>query len=604
MTSVAQNNFWSADDKLPISQKSVSIPSANGLNYSAGQRIQFQVPSTVEYIQPKECYLSFEVQIKYPNLNPDPTLGVKPTRLQLDPVLGGQSLIKEISIMSGGAGSVLLEQYENYNVLTYIKYSYSTNDVLRAKRALTEGSTFWSSHNRGTCGTTQSHQASIDTNPWFRSAPDQTTALAPAWNDDKLQKVKCLLPINTGLFQNSKILPVLMLEGLKLDIILEDAVKCVRQLDSARLATRQGLKPVFHSINGGLGAGAAKGVTAKTPFKNIFLANDNTLLERVQCPFVPGERVNFVELATGTRIDTDANPFIIDSVVNGGTGLIELISAANCEAQTDVPIGGLYGVYSESIQEQTEAGVQHYDCNYVVSNAQLILQQLEMPAGYTSKMRSMMKEGGVMNYDFLSSTNYKHSQLSSDTVTNMRLPLNQSRCKAILSVPTDATTYNSAIALSGGLKESVGSHKTFVYDQAFPSADGMWCSDTSGLTGITDSLNNYQYFYDGKLNPSRKVDCVKTSGVSISQQPLIELEKALAQCDLIPYSFRMFKESFCIGRALSLHNGVYDARGRDFNIQLEYDVPADGQAKNKLWHNFVHHVRRIEFRGDGISVLV
>ena len=595
MTSVAQNNFWSADDKLPISQKSVSIPSANGLNYSAGQRITFDVPSTVEYIQPKECYLSFEVQIQYPTLNADPAVGAKPTRLQLDPVLGGQSLIKEISIKSGGAGSVLLEQYENYNVLTYIKYSYSTNDVLRAKRALTEGSTFWSSNTRGTCGTTQSHQAAIKTNPWF-----VTEAGGDTWSNDNLQKVKCLLPIQTGLFQNSKILPVLMLEGLKLDIILEDAVKCVRQLDSARLATRQGLKPVFHSVDGVLGPMAGK-IPAKTNFKTIFLANENNMLEADNCPFVIGERVNFVELASGTITDTDADPFIVDTVTNAGNGLVELTSAANAQSQTEVTIGGTYGVYSESIQEQTVGNLGAYNCNYVVSNAQLILQQLEMPSGYTSKMRSMMKEGGVMNYDFLSSTNYKYSQLSSDTVANIRLPLNQSRCKAILSVPTDSTTYNTAVALSGGLRDGVNTTKTFIYDEAFPSADGLWTSDTSGVTGVTDSLQNYQYFYDGKLNPSRKVDCVKTSGASISQQPLIELEKALAQCEIVPYSFRMFKESYCLGRALSLHNGVYDARGKDFNIQLEYDVNA---VKNKLWHNFVHHVRRIEFRGNGISVLV
>ena len=313
--------------------------------------------------------------------------------------------------------------------------------------------------------------------------------------------------------------------------------------------------------------------------------------------------MNFVELATGTVTDTDAAPFVIDTVTifaAATTNLVLLTSVANCQSQTDVTTDGTFGVYSMSIAEQIAAG--SYTPSYTVSNVELILQQLEMPDGYTSKMRSMMKEGGVMNYDYLSFTNYKHSQLSSDTVTNMRLPLNQSRCKAILSVPTDASIYNSAIALSGGLHIGVAATaKTYRYLEAFPSADGAWYSDTPGITGISDSLNNYQYFYDGKLNPSRKVDCVKTSGASISQQPIIELEKALAQSDIIPYSFRMFKESFVIGRALSLHNGVYDARGRDFNVQLEYDA---GQYKNKLWHNFVAHIRRIEFKGDGIRVLV
>ncbi len=594
MSMVGDSNFWTADDKLPISQKSVSVPSANGLSYSGGQRITIEVPPTVEYIQPRECYLSFDVKIALP---PAPA---KPTALQLDAVLGGQSVIKDCRIYSGGAGKILLEEIQDMNVLTNIKYTYSTNDVMRAKRALTEGATVWSTDNRGTCGTTQSHQAATSTNCWFRKNP---AGFAGDFTNDNFQTVKCLLPINSGLFQNSKILPVLMLDGLVLDIILEDATRCVKQLDSARLLTRQGLKPVFHSIDGTLGA-AAKKVTAKTNFKTIFLANDNNIFSAANCPFVEGERVNFVELATGTIADTEANPFVINTITEtpagGTTTLVELTSLANAQSVADITTDGTFGVYSASISEQIAAG--SYTPSYTVSNVELILQQLEMPEGYTSKMRSMMKEGGVMNYDYLSFTNYKHSQLSSDTVTNLRLPLNQSRCKAILSVPTDASIYNSALQLSGGVDAAAAANaKTYEYLNTFPSADGAWYSDTSGMTGISDSLNNYQFFYDGKLNPSRKVDCVKTSGTSISQQPLIELEKALAQSDIIPYSFRLFKESFVIGRALSLHNGVYDARGRDFNIQLEYDGT---QNKNKLWHNFVAHIRRIEFKGDGVRVLV
>lgn len=596
MSTVADSNFWTADDKLPISQKSVSVPSSNGLTYSDGQRITIEVPPTVEYIQPRECYLSFNIKLAFP-------AGVRPTALQLDSVLGGQSVIKDLRIYSGGAGKVLLEEIQDYNVLTNIKYTYSTNDVMRAKRALTEGATVWSTDNRGTCGTTQSHQSATTSNCWFRQNAAASTTL---FSDANFQTVKCLLPINTGLFQNSKILPVLMLDGLVLDIILEDATRCVKQLDSTRLLNRQGLKPVFHSIDGVLGAGAGK-ITAAKGFKTVFLANDNNIFSRANCPFVVGERVNFVELATGTVTDTDANPFVIGSITEqaaGGTTTLVVLTQAlgipDAQSTTDVTTGGTYGVYSMSVAEQIAAG--SYTPSYTVSNVELFLQQLEMPDGYTSKMRSMMKEGGVMNYDYLSFTNYKHSQLSSDTVTNMRLPLNQSRCKAILSVPTDATIYNSAIQISGGVNAAAAANvKTYEYLNTFPSVDGAWYSDTSGMTGISDSLNNYQFFYDGKLNPSRKVDCVKTSGTSIAQQPLIELEKALAQSDIIPYSFRMFKESFVIGRALSLHNGVYDARGRDFNIQLEYDAT---QGKNKLWNNFVSHIRRIEFKGDGIRVLV
>ena len=44
------NSFWSSDDKIPISQTKISIPSENGLSYDAGGRIIFTIPAdTVDY---------------------------------------------------------------------------------------------------------------------------------------------------------------------------------------------------------------------------------------------------------------------------------------------------------------------------------------------------------------------------------------------------------------------------------------------------------------------------------------------------------------------------------------------------------------------------
>ena len=75
--------------------------------------------------------------------------------------------------------------------------------------------------------------------------------------------------------------------------------------------------------------------------------------------------------------------------------------------------------------------------------------------------------------------------------------------------------------------------------------------------------------------------------------------------NITPFSFKDFQSNFIIGRALSLHNGVYDTRGKDFNLQVEYTGQDNAKAqKNKLWMNFVSHLRRIEFKGGGISLQV
>ena len=582
------SSFWQTQDKIPISQKSVSVPSQNGLEYSGGQRIVIDIPSSVQYIQPRESYLKFDVKIKLPTASAT----FHPTPLQLDEILGGQSLLKDVRIYSGGAGKILLEEYQDYNVLTNVKYSYETNDVLRAKRALTEGSTYHSVKSRATLGTTESHKNSVVDNPYFK-LPVADTILS----DDDFRVVKCLLPLHTGLFSSAKVLPVLLTEGLVIDIILEDTSKVLRMLDSARKDTRFKSKPIFHSVNGSVDpATPTTGIPVTTNIQEFFFTNDNSITARNKVPFCVGESVALCDFA-GVDIPT-TNPLIVASIVEPPPGS-QLVKITFDQTVTVPPesiaevLPGSAFLFSNSVSGY--AGVYN-TASYVVSNVEMILQQLEMPQGYTSKMMSMMKEGGSMNYDFQSSTNYKYSQLSADVVANIRLPLNMSRAKAILSVPTDATTYGADARISGK-----GTYETF---NMVGSPDRYETSDKSGLVGITDFITDYQYFYDGKLNPSRKVDCQKTaSQVSISQIPLIELEKALVMSNITPFSFKEFQSNFVIGRALSLHNGIYDCRGKDFNLQVEYTGQTPAIAvKNKLWMNFVSHLRRIVFKGNGISL--
>ena len=88
------SNFFVAGNKIDIKQESISIPSNNGLNYSAGQLIELKVdPQVVKFFQPKNSYLQFDVKLQMPT----DTLGTV-TRLVLDSHIGAQSLIREIRI--------------------------------------------------------------------------------------------------------------------------------------------------------------------------------------------------------------------------------------------------------------------------------------------------------------------------------------------------------------------------------------------------------------------------------------------------------------------------------------------------------------------------
>ena len=670
------SSFWDASDKIPVKQTKVAIQAERGLDYSAGQKITIHIPPTVQYFQPKESYLKFEVQL-------DPGLD-KPMRAQLDSGAGAQVLIKDIRILSGGSGSQLLEEYQDYNVLTALKYDFEVDATIRSKRALTEGTTQWDQTTRGTKGTTRTHGSALANSPY--TAPyqvgDTPDSASGVWGDasstpvgDALhngghKKVKVLLPLHTGIFQNSKVFPCLLTEGLRIEILLERADRVVKMLDTCRWTDKTALAPVFHSAenvagNGGKDSQAATqmwGSNTAThlggPVNMIYIKRDNNQLDIDNFPFVVGESFTFVKNNTPPTLATaDAvapkfttadgtNKLVIKSITkvagaantttSGGWWVllrIELVSPATQDGQVNGKDWVVEGDGNWSMVSTAVAQSATVIPSYTISGTELILQQLEMPPGYTRKMMSMMKAGGVLNYDFLSSTNYKYSQLKGDIVANIRLPLSQSRAKSILSVPTDATAYSSKALLTGTTAStfSTGADAVFpTYDSAkytflkkpgvviggdsigdasvgtlggkYYSNDGDCFSDRAGYTGVWDNMSDYQWYYNGQLNPNRKVDVSKiTTGMSISQQGPIELEKALAMAGIRPLSFAKYLENACIGRALSLQDGVYDTRGRDFNLQCNYEK-SDIPTKNKLWMNYVFHIRRLVIRGDAISL--
>jgi hypothetical protein len=708
-------SFWDAEDKIPVKQTKVAIQAEHGLDYVSGQKITIIVPPTVQYFQPKESYLKFEVQ-----LNQGAT--TQPTRLQLDPHCGAQVLIKHIRISSGGSGAQLLEEYQDYNVLTALKYDYENDETIRSKRALTEGTTDWDQTTRGTLGTTKSMGANLAHNAYAApytvgDTPTTVAAAQTTWgnatsspvgdgaNNAGNKKVKCLLPLQTGLFQNDKVFPCLLTEGLRIEIELESANRVVKMLDQNRMLTKRKLAPIFHSAGPavfvpsgggsetGLATGggnmtstagavlpAAPGIQDNIKFL-YFHRRCNNQLDIDNFPLVLGEQFTLVNTLRDPKSNNGEYASLPLNAAGAGRDpqlIVESIEALPGTA-TIAGEGGWWGLIKVGIVNTIElratvapadlvtvdgagghwaavslSGVSDatYVPQYTLTNTELILQQLEMPAGYTRKMMSMMKEGGTLNYDFLSSTNYKYSQLKGDIVANIRLPLSQSRAKSILSVPTDASAYSSRTLLTGDnntvklftnltanvafpLNVAGGARYPAAYDdddytyQEKPAhirggnsaavvtvapnqpaidfgihntPDGACYSDRSGYTGIWDNCSNYQWFYNGQLNPNRQVDVSKTSTQqSISQQQLIELEKALAMAGIRPLSFKMFNKNACIGRALSLQDGVYDTRGRDFNLQVNY-TKTEAPNKNKLWHNFVHHIRRLVVRGNAISL--
>lgn len=596
-------NFWTAEDKIPVGQTKISVPAEHGLDYSPGQKIEFHIPASVNFFQPKESYLKFDVLLSNDS---------NPLFLQLDGQLGGQVLIRDLRVYSGGSGRVLLEEYQNYNVLTAVKYDYELNDTIKQKRSLTEGCVYYDEKHRSTTGLTQDTANNLSNNPYFDAPTATRTGTEPSF-----KKCKCLLPLNTGIFSNDKIFPVGLTDGLIVEIILEEAKSCVRSLDNVMRNRKLLANPIFLSSNGTTDTAAPANPNSApqyptggqafnaSSFTEFYVRRDNSMAISdteggAQIPFSLGQRVGFYDVVadqditnasgtddnfktiTGIAYDSSANKHTVKITVNGSF-------VPSHDLSKDCVL------IDRSVDSATDAA---WKPTYEITNCEFIVQQVTMPGGYTSKLASMMKEGGAMNYDFLSFTNYKTSQIASEKLSTLRVPLTQARAKSVLAIPTDASVYTQ--------KEIMRAQGTHIDDY---ERDGQVFQHTNrsvrpGLVGITDNLTQYQLFYDGKLNPSRKVKCDRISAKnSVDQQPLIELEKALVMAGIKPHSMMAFRKNFVIGRALSLQDGVYDTRGKDFQLQVEYQE-ADDPAYNKLWNVWCAHLRRIVISGNAIQVQI
>ncbi len=582
-------SFWESDDKIPIGQKSVIIKSENNLDHTAGQKVTFHIPSGTEFINPKETYLRLDCLIERDNAS---SVGYA----QLDEILGGQVLIKDIRVRT--RSGTLLEEIQSYNTLVSVMYEYETNQNLRKKRCI-EGATIHSPLLSNNQGITKSNKQDLIHNPYFLKETSTNTSST----DSNFKTAKMLLPLHTGIFQNDKVFPVMLTDGLIVELILEENHRVFRLMDTVNENRGIARLPGWLNTSGAEASTTLNSGSAITHFYVDPTSNNMNSVENF--PFRVGDKFVFIKTDTYTVTDNGVKGFDIS---DGATGLpflitqIEQETGAGTSQKVKVSVSATT-VNGSAIEEDAVMCTRTYRDNtfgfkYKLSNLELVVQQLDMPGGYKSSLMSSMKTGGTMVYDFMSYTNYRFSTLKSETQINLRLPLQNSRAKSILCIPTDASTYTQ--------RSIMGASDTYFYGMdpngELSEFDATF-SDRTGMEGIADFIQAYQFLYDNKLQPNRKVDVSKTGDKNaISQQGLIELEKALAMAGIEPRSFRRWNKNYIVGRALSLGDGVYDTRGKDFNLQLEYNgTPPD---KNKLWNCFCAHIRGLQISGENINVVL
>jgi hypothetical protein len=606
------SSYWRNDDKIKVSQTQVSVPSTNGQSYTgvagqSGRRVDFEIPPSVKFMDGKNSYLQFDLKLALP-------AGEAPTRIHLDPFIGGQSCIKNIRIYSGSR-AVLLEEISDYNAKVQIQYSYNQDESMRKMRALKEGTLVDTIETRGTLGTSVSNNIDLSTNPFYK--PVGTVPAGRDWGtDDDFLTAKLSLPLHTGLFADGgdKIFPVMMTDGLFIEIDLEDPARFIKQLDSVNRHRRMQQNPVFHGVDA---AGTAMNISNDDDITEIFLAKSNNMRSVENCPFVKGERIGICDKTNANRqcnltlTSTGAvgYPVIQDITIDTTHVKLTLEEFQNSNGGTGLQAtSNNFIVFSASIDQrrtaiaddsQLIAAKTSYAASCEFSNLEIVCAKVGVDPRYEAGMMKKMRDGGSIEIDIPSVTNYKHSLLSTNRNATVNLDVSNTRVKSMICMPTDANVLNSADLIAG-------TNQTYLEEDG--AMDGLLHSIRSGQVGIIDQLTSYQMVVDDKLVPSRPIVVSKINkGTSIAAQPLIELEKALNQAGIVPRSFVDYNRNFLIGRAYALNDGVANLNNKSNQLQLFYNETTVAgvdrpPTRNKLLFCFMFHLRRISIKGESVTV--
>ena len=571
-------SYWSPDNKIDIGEQISTVSRADqSLEYGAGNIIKIEIPeTTAEFIDPKNTYLNFEVKIQ------NTITGDANCRISLDHKLGAQALIKNISIYVNN-NQTLVEEITDYNKYVSIIYDYEDNDILRQRRGQMEGTIPINKNllnNVDNVGVEPDYN-DVKTNPYYLNIADGS------FDNDDYIKAKVSLRLYTGLLGSDNIIPNALLGGITLNITLEDNVIPFEMVETTNYhqsgsGYKRGLQVYGKDI-----AGANWTDSADADFLYC-KATINNMLELDNIPIRIGDRINLTKFDksadTKFKKKSDNSAFQLKvkslSIVNNNDTTEKLVAIELSETMTNdsgFAINSDYFVYDDLFTQATAIAPK-----YTISNVDLIVQSIKLKSNVEMMIMKAMNEQGGFVYDINSIQNYRYSALKSDTVLNMRLPIQNSRCFSILSMPTDTTNYSalSKVSASNTYTISTGDNST-----------------RSGVVGIYDGMRDYQYFYE-KNQPQRPINVSKMNNNSPATvgTHLLGLEKALKSANIMPLSLSKHKKNFILGRQFAKNGGVYDARNKDFNIMCNYDAIG---SKDKLWVNFVAHNRKIMISKDG-----
>ena len=547
-------NSPTASSYIPV-QSVECYPDAQVPHTSTQNQMRFLLPQYLGFMSPTESKLQYQLTMNGRGL-PIPNSRA-----------GAHSLFRDLRIQSGD-GTTQLEEILDYNVLTAQTWGYSENQSIADKRTMFEG---------------RDANPSSGTSLFYTGTNDWDLAEVTTDNDMKPVSVQVEMPLYSGILNSEKVFPLVATQGLRLHCNLETRERGLVYKTGFKGSTPYATTEGLNSENVVRTAAVVPVVPAKAAEGDTFeieLNGDDVGIDTTpnnNLPFSIGDRM---WLSVDGTLGTELELGILQSVTKTGTNCTLKISLNQPIAGAGLAGGEAVGSYvyfksEERMNGWTPTGAVLPDLitlaqekvEYTMTDIKYLIGTVSPPEMYVSAMMSQMNSSKGLSMDISTYSTYRNTLTAIQGLTNSLIPATQQRAYSVLSVPLNNSAQISMLADS--------------------------------LAGVVDQAQSYQYVHKNRLIPDRPVSLSKTSEGLCDQLAILELEKALVNCNVATRNLQRIPERFLIARSFSKYGQVADLADGTLTLRVDYSSLAEVQ---KMLNHYVCHLSRINITQGNVLV--
>ena len=543
-----------ASNYIPVMSQEI-YPEAQVLYNNTQNQLRFTFEQYLGFISPVESKMMYDLVMSGRGMPiPNPRAGV-------------HSLIRDLRLQSGDA-TAQLEEVLDYNVLVAQQWGYTENASVADKR------TMWEGKDSNPSTGSSLYYSGDGSNDWKAAPVTLETRMKPV-------SVQIQQPLYSGILNSDKVFPVVATKGLRLHMNLENIDRSLTYTTGslgvwpASVPDGTPVRPVLTGLVSP--AVPVKGAVDETfdiqldAGISIGTGPNNNLpfsLGDVLYISVDGTAGSDIKLGILQEVTTNGGFCVLKitrDVVIGGPGLPggEPVGAFVYFKNADRMNG--YTTLGDVLPELSALAAERV--NFSMTNVKYLVGTVSPPEMYVNAMMSQMNSSRGLSMDISTYSTYRNTLTAIQGLTNSLIPATQTRAYSVLSVPLDNLAQISMVSDS--------------------------------LAGVTDSAQSYQYVLKNKLIPDRPVSLSKTSNGQCDQLAVLELEKALVNCNLSVRNLQRIPERFLIARSFSKYGQVADLADGTLTLRVDYSSDATVQ---KMLNHYVCHLTRINITQGNVLV--